>query len=83
MEAGEGLSQAEVLFVKWLMLLQPSTQRKTKCQTLITTKKKILIKNKLNQNQAIKLVASETKQGPPLNVCPMGLKEGPKGEFPP
>ena len=37
---GEGLTpgQVEVLFVKWLMLLQLSTQSKKKCQTLITTK---------------------------------------------
>ena len=37
---GEGSTpgQVEVLFVKWLMSLQLSTQSKTKCQTLITTK---------------------------------------------
>ena len=57
--------------------------KKNKMPNIDYYKKKILIKNKLNQNQAIKLVASETKQGPPLNVCPMGLKEGPEGEFPP
>ena len=37
---GEGSTprQVEVLFVKWLMLLQLSTKSKTKCHTLITTK---------------------------------------------
>ena len=40
--------QAEVRFVKWLRLLQLSTQSKTKCHTLISTK--FLNKKKLNQN---------------------------------
>ena len=68
---------------QWLMLLQLLTQSEIKCQILITTKKNFLNKKKLKQNQASKLVASETKQEPPLNVWPVGFKGGPAREFPP
>ena len=57
--------QAEVLLVKWLMLLQLLTQEK-KVTQLITTRS--LKKWKPNQDYAIKLVAFETLQEPLLNV---------------